>query len=240
MENKSIGYMTDMADERVDEYKKVYNLTDIEGIKVSTSKNNDINITTVDVLNERGSKILKKEVGKYITIELDNIISLTDVEKRNIIDELTKQIKILVGNNLESIMIVGLGNEYVTPDSLGPKVVSKINVTRHIIKYSIDLIEPNTREICAISPGVLGLTGIETEEIIEAIVKRVKPKIVIVVDSLASMNIKRVGKTIQLGNAGITPGAGVGNKRKALNKNTLGVPVIAIGVPTVVDLRYHY
>ena len=113
--------------------------------------------------------------------------------------------------------------------------VKNINVTRHVIKYMKDLVEPGTREITALSPGVLGTTGIETEEIIEGVIGKVSPELIIVIDSLASQSITRIGNTIQVGNTGITPGAGVGNKRKTLNKHTLKVPVIAIGVPTVVN-----
>lgn len=236
MQKNEYNFSTDMADERVDEYKKVHNLSEISGIKVETCKTKYANITTVDILNELGKKAVGKEVGKYITIELNNITELTEEEKKSIIFEVQKQIKILVGDTLLSAMIVGLGNEYVTPDALGPKVISCINVTRHAIRYAKDLVEPGTREISAISPGVLGMTGIETEEIIEAIANRINPGIIIVIDSLASMSVSRVGKTIQLGNSGITPGAGVGNRRKTLDKKTLGMPVIAIGVPTVVNM----
>lgn len=133
-------------------------------------------------------------------------------------------------------MIVGLGNINITPDALGPKVVSYVNVTRHLLKYAKDLITEPVNEISAISPGVLGTTGIETEEIIHAITQNVNPDIIIAIDSLASMSVSRVGKTIQLSNTGITPGQGVGNTREGLNEKTLGRKVIAIGVPTVTDM----
>lgn len=236
MQINKINYTTDMADERVDEYKRVHNLSDIEGIKVEVNKNEHLSVTMVQVLNENGKSAVGKDIGKYITIELDNVIDLEQNEKEQIISEVTKQINVLVGKEFNSVMVVGLGNEYVTPDALGPKVISCINVTRHVLKYAKELTIPGTKEISAISPGVLGMTGIETEEIVEAIAYKVKPNIIIVIDSLASMSVSRVGKTIQLGNAGITPGAGVGNRRKALDKTTLGVPVIAIGVPTVVKM----
>ena len=133
------------------------------------------------------------------------------------------------------MLVVGLGNIYVTPDALGPKVVSGINVTRHIIKYAKELLTSPVNEISAIAPGVMGTTGIETGEIIKSVVNEVKPDVIIAIDSLASLSVSRVGRTIQLGNTGITPGAGIGNKREAINMKTLGVPVIAIGVPTVVE-----
>lgn len=236
MQINEINYTTDMADERVDEYKRVHNLSEIQGIKIDTNNQKYLSVTTVDVLNENGKDAVGKDIGKYVTIELNNMVDLTDEEKEAIISELKKQINILVGKNFNSAMVVGLGNEYVTPDALGPKVISYINVTRHVLKYAKELTIPGTKEISAISPGVLGMTGVETEEIIEAIVKKVSPDIIIVIDSLASMSVFRVGKTIQLGNSGITPGAGVGNRRKALDKTSLGVPVIAIGVPTVVKM----
>ncbi len=231
----NINFRTDMADERVDTYKRVHNLSEIEGIIVTSEKQNNVSITTVDVLNENGVRAVNKEIGKYITIEINDIEYLEEKEKNNIKKIVGEQIKILVGDEIQSVMVVGLGNSKVTPDSLGPKVISNTNVTRHVIKYASEIVKPNTREISAISPGVMGKTGIETEEIIEAVVKNVKPDMLIVIDSLASRSMSRIGNTIQLGNTGITPGAGIGNKRKALNKETLGIPVIAIGVPTVVE-----
>ena len=237
--NKSyLNFRTDMADERVDTYKRVHNLSEIEGIIVTSEKKENISITTVDVLNENGMQSVGKEIGKYITIEIKDLEYMEEKQKDEITNIVGEQIKLLVGEKINSVMVVGLGNSNVTPDSLGPKVVADINVTRHIIKYASELLEASTREISAISPGVMGTTGIETEEIIEAVVKNVKPDMLIVIDSLASRSMARLGNTIQLGNTGITPGAGIGNKRKALNKETLGIPVIAIGVPTVVDLRY--
>lgn len=242
--NKSyLNFRTDMADERVDTYKKVHNLSEIEGIKVDSKTNGKISTTIVDVLNENGKKAVGKEIGKYITIETGDIEYLEENEKEELIQELSNNVKILINgviddtNNNNSILIVGLGNEYVTPDSLGPKVVSSVDVTRHLLKYAKEYVDPGTREISSLSPGVLGTTGIETFEIISSVVNKINPGLIIVIDSLASMSVLRVGKTIQLSNTGITPGAGVGNKRETLDKKSLGVPVIAIGVPTVVDLR---
>lgn len=133
-------------------------------------------------------------------------------------------------------MVVGLGNINITPDALGPKVASYVNVTRHLLKYARELITEPVNEISAISPGVLGTTGIETEEIIHAVTENVNPDVIIAIDSLASMSVSRVGRTIQLSNTGITPGQGVGNTREGLNEKTLGRKVVAIGVPTVTDM----
>ena len=241
--NKSyLNFRTDMADERVDTYKKVHNLSEIDGIKVDSKVNGKINTTVVDVLNDNGKNAVGKEIGKYITIEIQDVEYLEENEKESLINELSDNIELLIDGifNLQgenkSILIVGLGNEYVTPDSLGPKVVSYVDVTRHLLKYAKEYMSPGTKEISGISPGVLGTTGIETSEIISSIVNKISPSLIIVIDSLASMSVSRVGKTIQLSNTGITPGAGVDNKREALDKNSLGVPVIAIGVPTVVDM----
>ena len=133
------------------------------------------------------------------------------------------------------ILVVGLGNLYVTPDSLGPKVINEIEVTRHIIKYLPQYVEEGTRMISAVSPGVLGTTGIETVEILKGIVDNIKPKLVIVIDALASRSIERISSTVQISDTGIVPGAGVGNTRSEISIKTLGIPVIAIGIPTVVE-----
>lgn len=237
MSDKYINFKTDMADERVDTYKRVNNLTEIDGVKVESKNDEIVTTTTVDVLNENGATALSKEVGKYITMEIKDIKYLEEKDKNKIINTLSNEIKNLIGEDkTKSILVVGLGNIYVTPDSLGPKVVQSVDITRHLINFAKDLVEPDTRSVSALSPGVLGTTGIETSEIITSVCNEVKPDIVIAIDSLASSSINRLGTTIQLSNTGITPGAGVRNKREGINQNTLNVPVIAIGVPTVVDM----
>ena len=237
MSDKYINFKTDMADERVDTYKRVNNLTEIDGVKVESKNDEIVTTTTVDVLNENGATALSKEIGKYITMEIKDIKYLEEKDKNKIINTLSNEIKNLIGEDkTKSILVVGLGNIYVTPDSLGPKVVQTVDITRHLINFAKDLVEPDTRSVSALSPGVLGTTGIETSEIITSVCNEVKPDIVIAIDSLASSSINRLGTTIQLSNTGITPGAGVRNKREGLNQNTLNVPVIAIGVPTVVDM----
>lgn len=237
MSDKYINFKTDMADERVDTYKRVNNLTEIDGVKVKSKNDEIVTTTTVDVLNENGATALSKEIGKYITMEIKDIKYLEEKDKNKIINTLSNEIKNLIGEDkTKSILVVGLGNIYVTPDSLGPKVVQSVDITRHLINFAKDLVEPDTRSVSALSPGVLGTTGIETSEIITSVCNEVKPDIVIAIDSLASSSINRLGTTIQLSNTGITPGAGVRNKREGINQNTLNVPVIAIGVPTVVDM----
>ena len=235
--NKSyLNFRTDMADERIDIYKRVHNLSDIDGVIVKSTDTDNVKVTTVDITNENGEKALSKKMGTYITIECLNIEYLSEDEKQTLISKVAEQIKLLVKDDHKSLMIVGLGNMYVTPDALGSKVVKYLDITRHLLKFAKEYVDSNTREVSAIAPGVLGTTGIETFEIIESVTKKVKPDIVIVIDSLASQSVHRVGKSIQLSNMGIVPGAGVKNKRVGINQETLKIPVIAIGVPTVVDM----
>ena len=236
MNKKYLSFRTDMADERVDTYTRVNNLSEIDGIKVENKVEDGVTTTVVDVLNENGKEAVKKDIGRYITIDINETIDLKE-DSDKIAKVLSNSINSMIDNDFKkSILVVGLGNESVTPDSLGPKVIKNINVTRHILNFAKDLVESNTRSVSAIAPGVLGTTGIETSEIVLSIVKSVKPDILIVIDNLASSSIHRIGNTIQLSNTGITPGSGVRNKREGINKDTVGIPVIAIGVPSVVDM----
>lgn len=194
-----MDFRTDLACERFDIYKKKNNLSSVEGIKVESIREDKLNVVTVDVLNEIGSKNINKEIGKYITIEITDFKYFEEEDKQKLIDKLSSIIVTLVGD-IKSAIIVGLGNIYVTPDALGPKVVKYTNVTRHLTLFAKEFIDSNTKQISAISPGVLGTTGIETSEIVESIVSNVKPDIVIVIDALASSSMDRVSNTIQLTN----------------------------------------
>lgn len=208
----------------------------LEGVCVDKKELKDCVVTSVEIINEVGSKIMNKEIGKYITLE-SNLLKFDDDESRNtVIDYLKDELINIFGNDQnKKTLIIGLGNEHITSDALGPKAVSKTLVTRHIFKnYNKDYDDDFT-EVSALSPGVMGTTGIETVEIVKSIVDKIKPDRVVAIDSLASRKMERVNSTIQISTAGIAPGGGVGNKRKALNKEYLGVDVIAIGVPTVVD-----
>ena len=170
-------------------------------------------------------------------MEVQDINYLDENGKENVQNIIATQLKALIGDDKnKSIFVVGLGNIAVTPDALGPKVVKQIDITRHLLNYAKELVSENTRAVSAISPGVLGTTGIETSEIVTSIVEKIKPDMLIVIDSLASGSIHRIGNTIQISNTGITPGEGVRNKREGINEETLGIPVIAMGVPTVVDM----
>lgn len=228
-----IKYNTDMADERVDEYKVINNMSSIDGIEIFEEKFDEFKITQVNVLNENGEKAIDKKIGSYITFELENIKYLDDKEK--VVEKLKEQILDLIKDN-SSVMVVGLGNLYVTPDALGSKVVNNIEVTRHILKMANDMLSSDTREVSAICPGVMGNTGIQTSEIISAVSSRVNPKYIIVIDSLMSKSIKRVGASIQISNTGITPGSGITGINNAINSQSTGATVISLGVPMVVDM----
>lgn len=234
------NFRTDLALERRDLYRKANKIeNEIEGIETEEEEINDkIRTSRVKVINEKGAEAIGKPIGNYITIDIKNLKIATTEDIQSFSEVLTKELKTLIqkhANNKDDILVVGLGNIYVTPDSLGPKVINEIDVTRHILEYMPEAIPENTRPVSAISPGVLGTTGIETLEIIKGIVENIHPKLLIVIDALASRSIERISSTIQLADTGITPGAGVGNTRKDLSKDTLGIPVIALGIPTVVE-----
>ena len=226
-------YNTDMADERVDEYKVINNMSSIDGIEVTQEKYDEFKITQVNVLNENGAEAIDKKVGKYITVEMEDIKYIEN--RQMIIDKLEEQLKNLIDKN-KSVMIVGLGNLYVTPDALGSKVVNGIEVTRHILEFAKEMIDSNTREVSAICPGVMGNTGIQTSEIISAVSEIVKPQYIIVIDSLMSKSIKRVGSSIQISNTGITPGSGITGINNSIDSDSTGATVISLGVPMVVDM----
>ena len=234
------NFRTDLALERRDIFRKANNIeNEIDGIEAEEIDENDkIKITKVKVLNENGANAIGKPIGTYVTIDIKKIKVATGEDIQNAAQILSRELKKLIDIHsipTDDILVVGLGNGYVTPDSLGPKVVKDIDVTRHILKYMPEVIDPNTRPVSAISPGVLGTTGIETLEILKGIVENIHPKLIITIDALASKSIERISSTIQLADTGIVPGAGVGNTRKELSIDTLGIPVIAIGIPTCVD-----
>lgn len=210
--------------------------SDIPGVRVDVERGEDITVTRVHVEEEVGARIMGKAKGNYITLEVPGLKDNDKDLQEDVSVALSKEIARLVKLNDRSvILVVGLGNWNITPDALGPRVVEHLLVTRHIKEYIPDQIDESVRSVCAIAPGVLGITGIETSEIIKGIVDRIKPDVVIAIDALASRKLERVNTTIQIADTGINPGSGVGNNRKQLSKETLGIPVIAIGVPTVVD-----
>lgn len=226
---------TDLAVEAKELYEKE-NSKKIQGVEVSNTKKGKIKITNVKVLTEQGERAIGKPKGTYITIDMPRLVhydadAMEDVSEV-LGEELSKLIKL---QDSMTALVVGLGNWNITPDALGPKVVSKIMITRHLKELVPDSIDEGIRPVCALAPGVLGITGMETSEIIKGVVNKIKPNLIICIDALASRKMERVNSTIQIGTTGISPGSGVGNRRMEISEKTLGIPVIAIGVPTVVD-----
>lgn len=209
---------------------------EINGIESRKKDADGITVTHVEISTSEGAEKIGKPIGNYVTIEIDSMYQEDEeVFKRGanaVCSELKKLLNVSPG---DSVLVVGLGNRYITPDSIGPKTVGKLTVTRHITKEAGTGFDFEIRPVSAVAPGVLGITGIETTEIVKGVTQHVKPSLIIAVDALASRKLSRLGTTIQLSDTGISPGSGVGNNRKALTKDTLGIPVIAVGVPMVVD-----
>lgn len=209
-----------------------------KGIDESHEEFDGITVTRVTVRTKVAQRRLGKPKGTYVTLEVPGLRhrdpDLHERVTQVFADEMHRLLDI---PDDASVLVIGLGNEHVTPDALGPMVVTKLFVTRHLFHYMPEVLGDGKgyRAVSAVSPGVLGLTGIETSEIVQGIVERVKPDAVIAIDALASRSLRRVNATIQLTDSGIQPGAGVGNHRKVLDRETLGIPVLAIGVPTVVE-----
>lgn len=209
---------------------------ELAGVGVKKEQRGDTQITRVEIETKDAAEKMGKPVGNYITIEISDA-KIADANKmEEMCNLLANEIKAL-GNlkKNDTVLVIGLGNRSVTPDALGPEVISCLMVTRHMLEYLPEHMPEGIRSVCAVSPGVLGITGIETGEIVRGVTEKIKPDLVICIDALAARSIERISRTIQLCDTGIAPGAGVGNKRRALNRETLGVPVIAIGVPTVID-----
>lgn len=216
---------------------------EISGVELEENSydNHQTKITTVKILNESGARQMKKPTGMYITIDF-NMKSVNEeeesytskVEKR-LQDELHKIIKDKVASDA-TFLVTGLGNRFATPDALGPFVLEKIEMNRHImLQFPEWNLLKRKKSVCGMSPGVLGQTGIESKEILKGVIENVHPDCLIIIDSLATRSVKRLCSTIQITDTGISPGAGIGNNRSKINEDSMQIPVIAIGVPTVVD-----
>ena len=209
------------------------------GVNIDEKMIGNIKRTLVKITSDTAEKELQKKKGSYITIEYGKLQFMSEEE----VNDLTELVEYEVKKLLEkkkvppkgNVLVVGLGNHDITPDAIGPLVVSKLDVTRHLFDYLSKEISSKMRSVSALAPGVLGSTGIETQEIIKAVTEKTNPSAIIAIDALASRSMSRLGRTIQIADTGIEPGSGVGNKRKGLNFESLGVPVIALGVPTVCD-----
>lgn len=236
---------TDLAMEQKERFESDH--VEVSGVVLEEEydEEREIKITTVRIETENGAKMMGKPVGTYLTLEVPDMASADDGYHREISETLAGFLEKYVENEETkkehskekgcSILTVGLGNREVTPDALGPYVVDQLNITRHMVqeygRYGVE----ESRIVSAIVPGVMAQTGMETAEIVRGVVKETKPDMILVIDALAARSSKRLNRTIQISDAGIHPGAGVGNHRSVITKETMGIPVIAIGVPTVVD-----
>ena len=235
---------TDLAMEQKERFESDH--VEVSGVVLEEEydEEKEIKITTVKIETENGAKTMGKPVGTYLTLEAPNLAAgdegyreISETLAGFLAEYMQDENKGKEQRDRYSVLVVGLGNREVTPDALGPYVVDQLNITRHIVqeygKYAIE--EENGRSVSAVVPGVMAQTGMETAEIIKGIVQETGPDLIMVIDALAARSTKRLNRTIQISDAGIHPGAGVGNHRSAITKDTMGIPVIAIGVPTVVD-----
>ena len=226
-----MNFRTDLALER----KEYIDRNSLDGIISHKKTVNGITVDTITVVNESGERILGKPKGTYITVETVPFTKNSDLFSPSLF-VLRDELKSLLPDDKGCVLVAGLGNEDITPDALGPRCISFLFATRHISdNLAKEIGFSSLRSVAGIVPGVLGKTGMESAEIISGIVKKIKPCAVIVIDALASRNTERLGRTVQLSDTGISPGSGVGNHRQKIDREALGIPVIAIGVPTVVD-----
>lgn len=232
------GIRTDLATE-IHESNKEDNR--INGVIVKTERKQNCIISEICINSEEGAHVMGKPIGKYISIETSQCINMEESEIEKVIEVLCEQLKkmnrIMCGSDCPSpVMVAGIGNRNITSDSVGPKTVEQLNITSHIKKYFPK--ESDTMgSLCAIIPGVMAQTGMETGDIIKGICNNANPQLVIVIDALASRSMDRINATFQLSETGICPGSGLGNERKRIDEEFLGVPVMSIGVPTVVEAR---
>ncbi len=225
-----IMYRTDLAYEASESLAQ-----QIEGVILKTNRLKHGELIDLEIQNEEAEKKLGKKRGKYITYESYNLKNLSRDDKNDVIEILSNSIKNISNLNREKVLVVGLGNRRITADALGPRVTDKIKVTRQFFKAYNKEYDEDYNEVSILAPGVLGMTGIETINTIVGVVEKIKPTLLIIIDALASRKMKRLCSVVQITDAGIEPGSGIGNMQGSLNEDTLGVKVIAIGIPTVVD-----
>lgn len=216
------------------------NLSDDSGISEINERRGGFSVSTVEIKTEAAERRLSKPRGKYITVDIGKIWLAADSDFDLCAEVISNKLRLLTeevcGEIPESVFIVGLGNRHITADALGDEIVGHLTATRHLRTRRSELFTLlGGREISAIAPGVLGQTGIESAELVHGICEEIKPRLVVAIDSLCARSTERLATTVQLGSSGITPGSGVGNHRHAIDKKSLGIPVIALGVPTVVD-----
>ena len=216
---------TDMAREALARH------TGVAGVEEQKEERGGIAVSRIRIVSEEGARRLDKPIGTYVTLETTgDMLTQSDALARCISEELAALLSGVRGH----VLVVGLGNREVTPDSLGPRTAEKLFVTRHIRAFAPELAPDGMRDVSAIVPGVLGVTGLETVEVVRGVVTSIRPEAVLCIDALCSERAERITDVVQLNDSGLLPGAGVGNRQQGLNRETLGVPVYALGVPTVV------
>jgi len=229
-----LPFRTDLANE-AREFIQSRRGRGIPGVEVEEARSDECHVTRVRVTTPEAAEMMGKPPGQYVTIEAPGLIKRSHPIQEEVAQTFVRELSALMPlDDEDQVFVAGLGNWQATPDSLGPRVVGQLLITRHLRDYVPPELKGGLRSVAAMAPGVMGLTGIETGEIILAVTERIKPSVVIAIDALAAKSTKRILTTIQIADTGIHPGSGVGNKRLAITKETLGVPVIAIGVPTVV------
>jgi len=208
---------------------------EIPGVIVDRENYEHASVTIVNIKEDSAAQVMGKPRGHYITIEAPALRDNDRLAQQEVAGILAKQIASLFNLPANAnVLVAGLGNWNATPDALGPRVVGRTMVTRHLYHYAPEELCDGMRSVSALAPGVLGITGIETAEIIKGVVEKIKPELIIVVDALAAGSVERIATTIQIADTGISPGSGIGNHRAGINRDSMGVPVIAIGIPTVV------
>ncbi|MBQ2985816.1 MAG: GPR endopeptidase, partial [Clostridia bacterium] len=209
---------------------------DIQGISEQTEETEEYAVSRIKIETHEAASKLEKPIGLYVTLDAPALaqrpLPLFEEVSRALAEEITHMAGSLPEKG--TVLVVGLGNRAITPDSLGPRVAERIYVTRHINEYMPNALPRPVRSVCSVAPGVLGVTGVETMEVVRGVAEHIKPDLIIAIDALASRRAARISTTIQLTDTGISPGSGVGNTRKGLTPQVFGVPVIAIGVPMVV------
>lgn len=245
-----MNYRTDLAvemEELLEEARKAAKMREGETsgtanpqgyIRKQSQPDENISVISIEITDETGEKLFAKPKGHYVTVELKGILEEKDHIKQRAARAVAEELKKFIPFHYYlKVLVVGLGNEKVTPDSLGPHTVDKVKITRHLFSMFECDGDWEMANVSGFNPSVTGVTGMETAELIEKAVSLTKPEVVIVIDALAAKNIERISTTIQICDTGIEPGAGMGNRRRAINEESLGCKVVAIGVPTVIDAR---
>ncbi len=209
---------------------------DIAGVEEQTEELGRITVSRISITGREAAKKLDKPIGRYITLDAPELASRPLDLFEEVSKALSQELESMLGTLPEdgTVLVVGLGNRAITSDSLGPRAAERVYVTRHVAEYIPEALPTKARSVCSVAPGVLGVTGIETMEIVRGIAEHTRPDIIIAIDALASRRAARISTTIQLTDTGISPGSGIGNNRLGLNSEAFGIPVIAIGVPLVV------